>query len=114
MTSRIPEDEFFERVAVEEILYSQPAAAPSKLKSQIYSAVMLCQAASGPLASLTQTRASGHGLCFFEELVCIAPAGERMKSLNICRVCHARVLAEHLEKAPIYWPDCPYVKFQGS
>jgi len=102
------------RVAVEEILYSQPAAAPSKLKSQIYSAVMLCQAASGPLASLTQTRASGHGLCFFEELVCIAPAGERMKSLNICRVCHARVLAEHLEKAPNYWPDCPYVKFQGS
>jgi hypothetical protein len=114
MTSRIPEDEFFEWVAVEEILYSQPAAAPSKLKSQIYSAVMLRQAASGPLASLTQTRASGHGLCFFEELVCIAPAGERMKSLNICRVCHARVLAEHLEKAPIYWPDCPYVKFQGS
>jgi hypothetical protein len=101
-------------VAVEESPYSQPATAPSKLKSQIYSALMLRQAASGPLASLTQTRAFGHGLCFFEELVHITPAAERMKSLNICRVCHARVLAEHLEKAPIYRPNCPYVKFQGS
>jgi hypothetical protein len=114
MTSRIPEDEFFERVAVEASLYSQPATAPSKLKSQIYSALMQRQAASGPLSSLTQTKASGYGLCFFEELVHIAPAGERLKSLNICRVCHARVLAEHLEKAPIYWPNCPYVKVQGS
>jgi hypothetical protein len=114
MTSRIPEEEFFELVAVEEGLFFQPATAPSKLKSQIYSALMLRQAASGPLASFAQTRASGHGLCFFEELVRIAPAGERVKSLNICRVCHARVLAEHLEKAPIYWPNCPYVKFQGS
>lgn len=101
-------------MAVEESPYSQPATAPSKLKSQIYSALMLRQAVSGPLPSLTQTRASGHGLCFFEELVHITPAGERMKSLNICRVCHGRVLAEHLEKAPIYRPNCPYVKFQGS
>lgn len=28
MTSRIPEDEFFEQVAVEEILYSQPLRLP--------------------------------------------------------------------------------------
>jgi hypothetical protein len=71
----------------------------------------LRQAATGPLASLTQTRAAGYGLCFFEDLVRIAPMGEQLKSLNICRVCHARVLAEHLEKAPIYWPNCPYVNF---
>jgi hypothetical protein len=28
-------------------------------------------------------------------------------------VCHARVLAERLEHAPIYWPHCPYVRFQN-
>src|SRR5260370_6373484 len=66
---------------------------------------------SSDLASLTQTRAAGYGLCFFEDLVRIAPTWEQVKSLNICRVCHARVLAEHLEKAPIYWPNCPYVNF---
>lgn len=114
MTSRIPEDEFFERVAAGAEVQPEPVKAPSKLKSQIYSTLTLRQAASGPLASLTQTRAAGYGLCFFEELVRIAPAGQRMKSSNICRVCHARVLAEHLEIAPIYWPNCPYVKFQKT
>ena len=111
MTSQIPEDEFFERVAAGAELPPTAVEAPSQLKSQIYSMLTLRQAATGPLASLTQTKAAGHGLCFFEELVRIAPAGERVKSLNICRVCHARVLAEHVEKAPIYWPNCPYVNF---
>jgi hypothetical protein len=32
--------------------------------------------------------------------------------MNPCQVCHARMLAEHLDNAPIYWPHCPYVKFQ--
>ena len=114
MTSQIPEEEFFERVAAGAELPTEPVTASSKLKSQIYSTLTRRQAATGPLASLTQTKAAGHGLCFFEELVRIAPAGERVKSSNICRVCHARVLAEHLEKAPIYWPNCPYVRFQGS
>jgi hypothetical protein len=114
MTSQIPEEEFFERVAAGAELDSEPVTAPTKLKSRIYSALALRQAAGGPLASLTQTKAVGYALCVFEELVRIAPTGERVKSLNICRVCHARVLAEHLENAPIYWPNCPYVKFQGS
>jgi len=112
MTSRIPEDEFFERVADAVELPSDPVKVPSKTKSRIYSMLMLRQAGTSRLASLSQTKAAGHGLCFFEELVRITPAGERVKSLNICRVCHARVLAEHVEKAPIYWPNCPYVKFQ--
>jgi hypothetical protein len=112
MTSQIPEEEFFKHVADRAQLPSELVGAPSKLKSQIYSTLTLRQADTGPLASLTQTKAAGHGLCFFEELVRIAPAGERVKSLNICRVCHARVLAEHVEKAPIYWPNCPYVKFE--
>ncbi len=60
---------------------------PPSLKSRIYSALVARQAASGPLLSL--------------------PA------VNCCRVCHARVLAEHMDSAPIYWPRCPYVGFQN-
>ena len=111
MTSQLPEEEFFKRIADGAELPSEPVTAPSRLKSQIYSMLTLRQAATGRLASLTQTRAAGYGLCFFEDLLRIAPTGEQVKSLNICRVCHARVLAEHLEKAPIYWPNCPYVNF---
>lgn len=114
MSSWMPEDEFFERVASAGGADAEPAPAPARLKSRVYSALMLAEAAGGPLASFTETKAAGGGLCCFEELVRIAPVGERVKSLNICRVCHARVLAERLERAPIYWPNCPYVKFQGS
>jgi hypothetical protein len=110
---QIPDEEFFERVADKAQLSSEAAGAPSKLKARIYSALMLREATAGPLASFTRTKAAGGHLCVFEELVRIAPVGEQVKSLNICRVCHARVLAENLDHAPIYWPNCPYVKFQG-
>ena len=70
------------------------------------------KAESGPLASLTESKARGGKLCVFEQLVRIAPLGETVKSLNICRVCHARVLAEHFENPPIYWSGCPYVRFK--
>ena len=112
MSKQIPEEQFFERLAGEAQLPSGAARAPSKLKARIYSTLMLREADTGPLASFRQTKAVGGRLCFFEELVRIAPVGERVKSFNICRVCHARVLAEHMERAPIYWPNCPYVKFQ--
>jgi hypothetical protein len=87
--------------------------APSTLKSRIFSAIQREQAASGPLRSLTQTKADGRNLCVFEELVVIAPVGEDMKSRNPCRVCHARVLGERVEGAPIWWPHCPYSDFQN-
>lgn len=107
-----PEEEFFEQLAERAQPPCEAASASSKLKSRIYSMLALRQAATGPLASFTQSKNAGYGLCVFEELVRIAPVGEGIKSLNICRVCHARVLAEHLEKALIYWPNCPYVGFQ--
>ena len=110
----IPEDEFFARLAQRTALPGQPASAPPKLKSRLYSMLMLRAAAAAPLASFTQSKEAGYRLCVFEELVRIAPVGESAKSLNICRVCHARVLAEHLDKAPIYWPHCPYSEFQKS
>jgi hypothetical protein len=113
MNNRIPGDEFFDRLTEEAPLPGVPVQAPPRLKSQIYSALTLRQAAAGGLASFTESKAAGYRLCVFEELVRIAPVGEAAKSLNICRVCHARVLAEHLDNAPIYWPHCPYSEFHN-
>lgn len=87
--------------------------APARLKSRTYSLLIEKLAATGPLLSLMETAASGAALCVFEELVRIAPVGEAAKSKNCCRVCHARLLAERFEGAPIYWPHCPYVRFQN-
>jgi hypothetical protein len=86
--------------------------APARLKSRLYSALVAEQAASGPLLSLPATKASGRPLCVFENLLQIAPGGERVTSMNPCRVCHARLLAERFESPPIYWPHCPYVSFR--
>jgi hypothetical protein len=88
------------------------ARAPSWLKSRIYSALMQHHAANGPLLSLSATRAAGRGLCVFESLTSAYAPDERVEQLNLCRVCHARVLGEHIEGAPIFWHHCPYVDFQ--
>ena len=86
---------------------------PSSLKARLYSALVREQQASGPLATLDDTVASGHALCVFEKLVQIAPVGESVKSRFYCQVCHARVLAESFDNAPIFWPHCPYVEFKS-
>jgi hypothetical protein len=111
--SNLPDEHFIEALAAE-VELAQPEPAPAHLKAKVYSALVQRQAATGLLASLTENRAQGHELCVFEQLVQIAPIGETMKSLNICRVCHARVLAEHFENPPIYWSGCPYVNFKKS
>ena len=87
--------------------------APSSLKSKIYSMLIARQSQDGPLLSLTATKERGRKLCIFEELVQIAPVGESAKRLNLCRVCHARVLGERVENAPVFWPGCPYARFQN-
>jgi len=110
--SNLPDEEFLERIA-DRVELAELERAPARLKARVYSALMLQQAETGPLMSLTETRACGHKLCVFEELVRIAPVGEAAKSLNICRICHARVLAEHMENAPIYWRGCPYVELKN-
>ena len=86
--------------------------APSRLKSRAYSTLIRAQQETGPLQTLGESEAAGHGLCIFEKLVQIAPLGERAKAPFICWTCHARILAEHMESAPIFWPNCPYVAFQ--
>lgn len=87
--------------------------ASSRLKSRIYSTLISRQQQNGLLLSLTATKESGRKLCVFEELVQIAPVGESAECLNLCRVCHARVLAERVENAPVFWPGCPYARFQN-
>ncbi len=114
MSSANPEDKLFERLSEESKPLEGPgAAAPTRLKAKVYSALLRRQAEAGPLMSLTETEASGHALCVFEKLVEISPVGEKVKSINFCRVCHARIAAEKIENAPIYWPHCPYAEFQN-
>jgi hypothetical protein len=109
----LPDEQFMERIA-DAVELAESGVAPARLKAKVYSALIVQQAETGSLMSLTETNALGHKLCVFEQLVRIAPLGERAKSLNICRVCHARVLAEHIENAPIYWSGCPYVELKNS
>ena len=87
--------------------------APARLKSRIYSAVVSRMAESGPLLPLDETKACGGHLCVFEQIVAALPLGERVGSMNPCRVCHARVLGERLDHAPIFWPGCPYSEFHN-
>jgi hypothetical protein len=91
----------------------QSQAVPSVLKARIFTALVRLQEEQGPLLPLDECRRQGSSLCVFESLVAIAPISQELKRKNPCEVCHARVLAEHIENAPIYWPGCPYVRFQN-
>jgi hypothetical protein len=111
MDKPLQDDELFTRLA-EETESAPPARrAPSRLKSRLYSALVRQQETSGPLLSLTETARTGLELCVFEGLWEHLPIGERAKSFNCCSICHARVLGERIERAPIYWGSCPYVAF---
>ena len=105
-------DEHLSRTLCEPSGAEAEESAPSRLKSRVYSALIREQQETGPLRTLTESEVAGRGLCVFEKLVQIAPIGERAKAPFICWTCHARILAEHMESAPIYWPNCPYVAFQ--
>lgn len=109
-----PGDEEFLGKIFDELDLNEPTRAPSRLKAKVYSALMRAEAETGPLLALGESRARGERLCVFEHLVRIAPVGETIKSLNICRVCHARVLGERMEHPPIYWPGCSYVTLKNS
>ncbi len=108
--SRQKEDEVFAALAACDVAEKTP---PS-LKSRVYSRLVKKQAEQGPLLELPLVKQGGGVLCVFEELGRIAPVGSALHSGNCCRVCHARVLAERLDRAPIWWPGCPYVDFQRA
>jgi len=105
-------ERFMEKIATVDLRELEPA--PASLKARVYSALLERQVETGRLESLTKSHAHGHELCVFEHLVRISPVGETAKSLNICRVCHARMLAERMDHPPIYWPGCPYAEFKKS
>jgi hypothetical protein len=104
------DDKLFELMALEPE-DPEEARAPSRLKSRLYSALVRKQEQSGPLRSLGETRTEEYGLCVFEDLWQRAASGDAAQRFNCCSLCHARVLAERWEKAPIYWENCPYVAF---
>ena len=109
--SRDPEDMFFEQLADLSRSGDEKLRAPSRLKSKLYSSLMNRIEETGPILAVEST-CETHDLCVFEGLVNIAPLPERVGSVNLCRFCHARILAERFERAPIYWAGCPYVGFQ--
>ena len=104
-------DQLLERLAALDA-DAQPPRAPSRLRSKIYSALVNRLSATGPLLGLSASAAAGFDLCIFEKALAALPGGERIESKNPCRVCHARILGERLDRAPIYWPGCPYADFQ--
>jgi hypothetical protein len=106
------DDLWFERLA--DATAPMREATPPRLKSRIYSAVVARLAESGPLLDLAATKAAGNRLCVFEEVLTVLPLGDRVRSMNPCRVCHARVAGERLDHAPIFWPGCPYSEFHNS
>ena len=111
--SKLTSGEFFEKTfAASDSAAQSEGRAPARLKSRTLSQLALRQAETGPLLSVVETKASGRGLCFFEELARLAPSTEKFKRRNFCRACHARKLAEMMEEAPIYWGNCPYSEFQ--
>lgn len=91
-----------------------PERAPATLKSRTYSALVARIAESGSLLDLTETRNSGGRLCVFEAALTVVPLGTNVRSMNPCRICHARVLGERMEHAPIFWPGCPYSEFHNG
>ncbi|MEO7205529.1 MAG: hypothetical protein ABI145_01795 [Steroidobacteraceae bacterium] len=90
----------------------QEESASSRLKSRLYTALVRATQETGTLQTLTQSKAAGRDLCAFETLVQIAPIGDKAKAPFFCWTCHARIMGEHWENAPVFWEGCPYAAFQ--
>ena len=104
------DDRWFERLADIAGDVAQEEA-PARLKSRVFSALLSRMAESGSLLDLSDTKKAGGHLCVFENVLTLLPVGTDIRSMNPCRVCHARVLGERMEHAPIFWPGCPYAEF---
>lgn len=104
------DDQWFEHL-VDATGEVAPERAPARLKSKVYSALVARMAESGPLLDLTETKKAGRRLCVFESALTIMPLGTDIHSMNPCRICHARVMGERMEHAPVFWTGCPYADF---
>ena len=106
-------DEVWFQQLAEATEFSGDDLAPAHLKSKVYSSLVTSMAQSGPLLDLRDVKDAGEHLCVFEHAIAVLPVGAGVGSRNPCRICHARVLGERLEHAPIFWPRCPYSEFHG-
>jgi hypothetical protein len=104
------DDRWFERLAEATDDLPQERA-PATLRSRTYSTLVARMAASGSLLDLAETKEAGGHLCVFENVLTLLPVGHEIRSMNPCRGCHARVLGERMDHAPIFWPGCPYSDF---
>jgi hypothetical protein len=104
------EDRWFDGLA-QTVGKETPERAPARLTSKVYSAIVLWMSESGALLDLAETQRAGGHLCVFENVLTVLPIGKDVLAKNPCRMCHARVLAERMEHAPIFWPGCPYSEF---
>ena len=106
----------FDNTGMQRILLSADAEsalpASSRLKSRVYSRLIQLEQEQGPLRVLAESRSAGQQLCVFEAMLAALP-GDQLQARNPCAVCHARVLGERVEHAPIFWPGCPYTTFCG-
>jgi hypothetical protein len=107
------DDRWFERLA-DLTDFDPRERAPARLKAKIYSVLVARLADAGPLLDLKRTREARGRLCVFENMLTVLPASSGIPAMNPCRVCHARVLGERMEHAPIFWPGCPYSEFHRS
>jgi hypothetical protein len=107
----VDSDKFFATLANTTEPIADDDRASARLRSRIYSRLLAEQAANGRLLGLAKTRESGRALCVFEAAIAHTPLPDVVQGMNPCYVCHARHLAERLERAPIFWPHCPYSEF---
>jgi hypothetical protein len=107
-------DDLFDRLAEVTGDVVTGERAPARLKSKIYSALVARMSEAGSLLDLTATKRAGRHLCVFENALTLLPVGKDTLSMNPCRICHARVLGERMDHAPIFWPGCPYSDFHNG
>jgi hypothetical protein len=107
------EEAWFEQLAEASTLAPEERS-PARLRARIYSAIVARMADAGPLLDLRDIRRAGGHLCVFEHALAVLPLGTDVHSMNPCRVCHARVLGERMDRAPIFWPGCPYAEFHNG
>lgn len=98
------DDQFFQSLEKLE----DAVAAPPRLKSRIYSALVKESQRLSPLRVLSETRRAGYELCGWEKIMQLVPGAG---SVNHCHVCGMRLLAESLEHAQLPWSGCPYAQF---
>ena len=84
--------------------------APPRLKSRLYSLLVRTFQETSALRSLSESKKAGYELCQWEKLMTVVPG---VGHVNHCYLCHARVLAESLERVPLPWTACPYARFHN-